>query len=113
MGEAPVVLDTMLVEQSADELERFLVNKGYIHADVTTRIDTLRHKKAVVTYMLHPNTPYRIRNYQTAISDPVIDSIAHIPPKKRNSNLPMKIMCRWSKRAILLTGICSIWNAAG
>lgn len=34
--------------------------------------------------MLHPNTPYRIRNYQTAISDPVIDSIAHIPPKKRN-----------------------------
>lgn len=84
MGEAPVVLDTMLVEQSADELERFLVNKGYIHADVTTRIDTLRHKKAVVTYMLHPNTPYRIRNYQTAISDPVIDSIAHIPPKKRN-----------------------------
>ena len=84
MGEAPVVLDTMLVEQSADELERFLVNKGYIHADVTTRIDTLRHKKAVVTYMLHPNTPYRIRNYQTVISDPVIDSIAHIPPKKRN-----------------------------
>lgn len=84
MGEAPVVLDTMLVEQSADELERFLVNKGYIHADVTTRIDTLRHKKAVVTYMLHPNTPYRIRNYQTAISDPVIDSIAHILPKKRN-----------------------------
>lgn len=84
MGEAPVVLDTMLVEQSADELGRFLVNKGYIHADVTTRIDTLRHKKAVVTYMLHPNTPYRIRNYQTAISDPVIDSIAHIPPKKRN-----------------------------
>lgn len=84
MGEAPVVLDTMLVEQSADELERFLVNKGYIHADVMTRIDTLRHKKAVVTYMLHPNTPYRIRNYQTAISDPVIDSIAHIPPKKRN-----------------------------
>lgn len=84
MGEAPVVLDTMLVEQSADELERFLVNKGYIHTDVTTRIDTLRHKKAVVTYMLHPNTPYRIRNYQTAISDPVIDSIAHIPPKKRN-----------------------------
>lgn len=84
MGEAPVVLDTMLVEQSADELERFLVNKGYIHADVTTSIDTLRHKKAVVTYMLHPNTPYRIRNYQTAISDPVIDSIAHIPPKKRN-----------------------------
>lgn len=84
MGEAPVVLDTMLVEQSADELERFLVNKGYIHVDVTTSIDTLRHKKAVVTYMLHPNTPYRIRNYQTAISDPVIDSIAHIPPKKRN-----------------------------
>ena len=62
IGEPPVVLDTMLVEQSAMELERFYINKGYVHADVSTTIDTTRHKKAVVTYHIKANDPYRIRN---------------------------------------------------
>lgn len=84
MGEAPVVLDTTLVDQSAKELERLLVNKGYIHAEVKTEIDTTRYKKATVTYSLHLSSPYRIRNYQSALDDPRIDSIAHIPPKKRS-----------------------------
>ena len=53
----------MLVEQSAMELERFYINKGYVHADVSTTIDTTRHKKAVVTYHIKANDPYRIRNY--------------------------------------------------
>ena len=49
MGEAPVLLDTMLIEQSAAELQRYLVNKGFIHAEVTTEIDTSKAKKAIVT----------------------------------------------------------------
>ena len=52
IGEPPVVLDTMLVEQSAMELERFYINKGYVHADVSTTIDTTRHKKAVVNIQI-------------------------------------------------------------
>ena len=42
MGEAPVLLDTMLIEQSAAELQRYLVNKGFVHAEVTIGIDTSR-----------------------------------------------------------------------
>lgn len=70
IGEPPVVLDTMLVEQSAMELERFYINKGYVHADVSTTIDTTRHKKAVVTYHIKANDPYRIRNYTMKFPDP-------------------------------------------
>ncbi|MCC8143594.1 MAG: BamA/TamA family outer membrane protein [Tannerellaceae bacterium] len=84
MGEAPVILDTMLVEQSTQELERFFINKGYINAEVTATIDTVSRKKAVVTYQVVANEPYRIRNYSMNIDDPRIDRIAHFQPQPRS-----------------------------
>jgi outer membrane protein assembly factor BamA len=83
LGEAPVILDTTLVEQSAEELERFLTNKGYTDAGVTTSIDTTRYKKAVVTYHVTGNEPYIIRDYQMKFGDPMIDSIARLKPPPR------------------------------
>ena len=59
IGEPPVIMDTVLIEQSATELERFFINKGYMNAEVSTTIDTSRAKKAVVTYRVRANEPYR------------------------------------------------------
>lgn len=84
MGEAPVILDTTLVTQSVDELERFFINKGYTNADVSASIDTSKHKKAVVTYNVVSNTPYRIHDYSMELSDPKIDSIARLKPPHRS-----------------------------
>ena len=84
MGEAPVILDTTLVTQSVDELKRFFINKGYMNAEVSASIDTSRVKKAVVTYRIVPNTPYRIHNYSMDLSDPKIDSIAKLKPPHRS-----------------------------
>ena len=66
------------------ELERFYINKGYVHADVSTTIDTTRHKKAVVTYHIKANDPYRIRNYTMKFPDPKIDSLAHLKAPRRS-----------------------------
>ena len=57
MGEAPVIMDTTLIAESEAELQRFLVNKGYINAEVYHRIDTSREKKAVVTYVVKRTNP--------------------------------------------------------
>lgn len=84
IGEPPVILDTMLIRQSERELERFLVNKGYINAEVTHHVDTSRVKKAVVTYEVHPNEPYRIVKYRMHLSNPAIDSIARRKPRARS-----------------------------
>ncbi len=84
MGEAPVIQDNELVDQSVAELERFLVNKGYIHAEVDASIDTTSRKKMVVTYHVTSNEPYRIRNYAIHLDDNRIDSIAHLQPPRRN-----------------------------
>jgi len=85
IGEAPIVLDTLLIEQSQDELDRYLFNKGYINAEVTASVDTSRRKKAVVTYHVTSNEPYRIRDYQMDLDDPRIDSIARLEPPRRST----------------------------
>lgn len=84
MGEPPVILDTTLVDQSIAELKRFCVNKGYVNADVTASIDTTKRKKAVVTYNITANEPYRIRNYAMQLDDPKIDSLARQTPPPRH-----------------------------
>ncbi len=84
IGEPPVILDTLLVDQSVNELQRFCINKGYVNAEVSASIDTSRHKKAVVTYNIVPNEPYRINHYRMSLDDPVIDSIARMKPPRRS-----------------------------
>lgn len=84
MGQPPVILDTLLIRQSTEELERFMVNKGYIHADATASIDTSHRKKATVTYSLQMGEPYRIQNYAMTLKDPKIDSIAHLQAPHRS-----------------------------
>lgn len=84
MGEAPVLMDTTLITLSEKELHLFLVNKGYINAQVTHSIDTSKYKKATVTYTIKSNEPYRIRDYQMRLNDPAIDSIARIKPRKHS-----------------------------
>lgn len=83
IGEAPVILDRDLIVQSEKELKRYLVNKGYTHAEVTAKLDTTR-KKAFITYEVVTNRPYLIGTYDINITNPVIDSIAHLFPPKRS-----------------------------
>jgi outer membrane protein assembly factor BamA len=85
MGEAPVILDTALVNESVAEFKRFLTNKGYTDALITAQVDTApRRKKAAVTYRVTSNEPYVIRHYTMKLSDPLIDSIAHLVPPPRS-----------------------------
>lgn len=84
MGEAPVILDTVLVGQSVDELTRFFINKGYTNAEVSASVDTSKRKKAVVTYQIISNKPYRINQYAVNLDDQKIDSIAKLKPPHRS-----------------------------
>ena len=84
IGEPPEILDTLLVSQSQAEFKRYMINKGFIHADVQSSIDTTRRKKASVNYYITANTPYRIQNYTSSVSDSQIDSIFHLQAAKSN-----------------------------
>jgi outer membrane protein assembly factor BamA len=74
IGEAPVLLDTGLVELSAENLKKYLFNQGYFDNQVEWEW-TGRKKKAAVTYNVQPGKLYRISAVQV---DCVHDSIRAI-----------------------------------
>ncbi|MDR0538281.1 MAG: outer membrane protein assembly factor [Tannerellaceae bacterium] len=84
IGEPPVIMDVSLVERSADELERFFVNKGYMNCVVKPSIDTSRRKKAIVSYNITSNEPYVIENYTMRFDNHEMDSIAHLKAPQRS-----------------------------
>ncbi|MFB6341453.1 BamA/TamA family outer membrane protein [Saccharicrinis sp. FJH62] len=76
IGEEPVVYDEFLVERSAQELQKYLNNKGYLYADVEdTTIFLERKHKAKVIYDVTPNKPFTILDHKERIDDPNIKSL--------------------------------------
>ncbi len=87
IGEEPVILDTVLCEQSVENIRRALVNDGYLKAGVESRIKYSRRPKADVVYVLHPDEPYYVDSYETDISDNRIDSLINDNPRARREEL--------------------------
>ncbi|MDR2773368.1 MAG: BamA/TamA family outer membrane protein [Tannerella sp.] len=84
MGEPPVLLDTLLAEQSGIQLKHYMFNRGYANAQVEMSVDTAKNKKAVLKYAVISGKPYRIRKYNTSVDDPAIDSIIHLEAPRRS-----------------------------
>lgn len=70
LGEAPVIFDTTLTHQSQIQIQRSLINRGYLHAEVFA--DTLLNKKkrkAKVIYRVVPGPQYRLSSVNYEFSD--------------------------------------------
>ena len=84
LGQAPVLLDTTLVEHSAGQIKTYMNKNGFYNSVESYRIDTSRHRKAKVIYTPHQGTPYRIArisyDFQDEFLGPVIrqDSAASL-----------------------------------
>jgi hypothetical protein len=68
IGEAPVVYDEGLKDRSKQQLEQYLMNKGYYNAIVTTNTE-YKGRKAKVTYSVQANQPYKIGEISYTIKD--------------------------------------------
>lgn len=78
LGEPPVLLDTALVQLSAENISNQLFNMGYFDAQVTYQT-LLGPRKAQVIYQVEPGKAYRLNSFfrqpaDTAIR-PLIDSL--------------------------------------
>ena len=71
MGEAPVVYDTLQARLSCENLQRALQNLGYLDSQVELYTE-VKGKKLNAVYVLHPGTPYFIRNVSYDIRDSLI-----------------------------------------
>jgi len=75
MGEAPVIYDPIQTYLSEQSLTRAMENKGFMQAEVTSRVEMDR-QRARVTYFVRENEPYRVRNYLVDVPNPILEQIA-------------------------------------
>lgn len=61
VGEAPVLLDSLLIAKSEQRLKTVMKQKGFFHAEVSSEVVFPRKKKAQVNYYVQANEPYFVR----------------------------------------------------
>ncbi|WDF67775.1 BamA/TamA family outer membrane protein [Sphingobacterium oryzagri] len=74
VGEPPHILDSSLVELSAQQVGRFLQTKGYFHAAVTPEV-SIRHKKAQVDFHVTLGEPYTYGDIGYHAADAAIEQV--------------------------------------
>ncbi|WP_242691531.1 translocation and assembly module lipoprotein TamL [Desertivirga arenae] len=74
IGEAPHILDSTMVEISRNEIEKFLIKKGYFRAKVKAEVE-IEKKKAYVTFLATQGPSYKLRNYSYEIADSAVKEL--------------------------------------
>lgn len=75
VGEAPVVLDSLKTQKSTKRLLAYYLNRGYFDAKINAKTDTLKNRKAIVSYLINTGNPFLIDSITKSIETPVVDSI--------------------------------------
>lgn len=74
-GEAPVIYDQLLSEASCADMERSLINSGYLNADVTMSTRNGRRPKTTVRYKLNPGRMFVVDTVRITVQDSTINRI--------------------------------------
>lgn len=74
IGEAPIIFDSTLVENSAELMHKYLKNRGYYKNEVNTEVVPKR-KKVKLKYIVKAGNQYQINLVNTQIKDPKIEAI--------------------------------------
>lgn len=75
VGEAPVIIDTVKAQKSANRLNNYYFNNGYFKAKTTYAIDTVGAKKAKVKYKIALSDPFILDTITQSISSKDLDSL--------------------------------------
>lgn len=74
-GEAPSILDSIKIKKTKLNLERYYFSKGWFDREIDFVVDTLRNKRARLSYNITTGKPYEIRAVETKIESPVLDTL--------------------------------------
>ena len=75
IGEPPVILDTILSNNTIKQISIYLDNHGFFKSDVDKSIKYKRNKKAVVTYIINASRPYTLRDIKYVIHDDTLKNL--------------------------------------
>ncbi|OCB75186.1 BamA/TamA family outer membrane protein [Flavobacterium crassostreae] len=82
VGEPPVLLDSAKTSKSVMRLKYYYFNKGFFDVKTSYTVDTIKNKKAKVTYHIATQKPYFIDSLKTSITTPALDSLYQVQKKQ-------------------------------
>ncbi len=74
--ERPVILDTVYITRSAQNMKNYMFNQGYFYAKITDTY-TVKNNRASVSYTVEPGINYLISNVRYYVDDSAIAQIIH------------------------------------
>ena len=74
-GEAPVLLDSLKINKTKLNLERYYFANGWFDRTVDFKVDTVGLKRAALSFEIETGTPYEIGEISQSIDSPVIDTL--------------------------------------
>ena len=74
-GEAPVILDSLKINKTKLNLERYYFANGWFDRTVNYKVDTVGVKRAALRFEIETGTPYSIEVLSERIDSPVIDNL--------------------------------------
>ena len=74
-GEKPNLLDSLKINKTLTNLERYYFSNGWFDREIGFKVDTVGLKKAELTFEIKTGNPYHIGSVSEKIESPVIDSL--------------------------------------
>jgi outer membrane protein assembly factor BamA len=74
-GEAPILLDSLKINKTKLNLERYYFANGWFDRTVNYKVDTVGTKRAALKFEIETGTPYTIGEQSERIDSPVIDTL--------------------------------------
>ena len=74
-GEAPVIYDPLMAEASCVDMQRSLMNSGYLNAGVSVSAKNGRRSKTKITYRLEPGKMFVVDTVRITVQDSLIERI--------------------------------------
>lgn len=69
IGEPPVIIDSLLSEKSAKQMQLYLYKKGYFNSHVQLEYELKKNKKGKIIYNINARNPYTIKDFIYSMPD--------------------------------------------
>lgn len=74
-GQAPVIINDLKTKKTVKNLKTYYQTEGYFRAKVSSKRDTVGHKKGTITYNIQKGKPSFLDSIYATIKSPVLDSL--------------------------------------
>jgi outer membrane protein assembly factor BamA len=78
IGKKPTIIDEKILKKNIKYIDNYYSSFGWFNTESSYKIDTIKTKRASITYYIKKNRPYLIGTLGEELSSPIVDSLFQI-----------------------------------